>query len=83
MQISDGFKSTEFWLVIALLGLVVMNGPLSLGLSATELLSMAIGVAGYSGSRGLAKASPNTTVVQPVVRAETAAETAVSTKWPG
>ena len=47
--------TTEFWLVAALLLLVVLNTPLNLDLSSSELITMAIGVAGYSGGRGLAK----------------------------
>jgi hypothetical protein len=50
-----GWMSTEFALCVALFVLVVLNGPLELGLSAQELISMAIAVAGYSGGRGLAK----------------------------
>jgi hypothetical protein len=52
---TEGFKSTEFWLTIALLLIVVANGPLNLGLDAGELVGAAIGVAGYAGARGVAK----------------------------
>jgi hypothetical protein len=63
---TEGWKTTEFWLVIALFGLVVANTPLELGLDAKELLSMAIAVAGYSGARGIAKFTPSqTTMVGP------------------
>jgi hypothetical protein len=63
---TEGWKTTEFWFVAALLALVVLNGPLNLGLSAQELISMAIAIAGYSGGRGLAKISNQaTTVVAP------------------
>jgi hypothetical protein len=75
-QMPAGVRSTEFWLVATLLVLIILNGPLSLGLSSHELLSMAIGVAGYSGSRGLAKAQAPAPVIAPgatVVAAETVA----------
>lgn len=54
-MIKDGFKTSEFWLVVIGALVTVANDGLGLGLERDTIMAFAAMVAGYAVSRGVAK----------------------------
>ena len=56
---TEGTKSTEFWLTIAVLGIIVGNAAFEWGLDTAQVWTMVFGSSIYGVSRGLAKMNKN------------------------
>lgn len=55
MEVKNGFKTSEFWLVVAGAVITIANDGLGLGLDRETIMAFAAMIAGYAVSRGVAK----------------------------